>query len=176
MCTCYVIEKIGPLTIDRGYPMARVAGFALSLDEWRAFCRSLGSPLVGGGTDRELAIVARNDWGYVKGLCVYSVRDHSPHGRLLDVPIFVVASAADEGGVATELIGFLRSECNKSACTGIRFRCLEPDLWARRLTREATERTDERLFLPAGVSVAEMAKAVGAHQISVAAAIDQLCR
>ncbi len=82
----------------------------------------------------------------------------------------------DHGGVATELIGFLRSECNKSACTGIRFRCLEPDLWADRLTREATERTDESLFLPAGVSVAEMAKAVGAHPISVAAAIDQLCR
>jgi hypothetical protein len=109
MSTSYAIETIGPRTVDRAYPLARVGGFTLSLDEWRAFCRSFGSPPVGDRTGRELAVVARNNSGYVKGLCVYSIKHLSPHGRLVDVPIFVVASAADEEGVATELIGFLRS-------------------------------------------------------------------
>jgi hypothetical protein len=176
MSTSYAIETIGPRTADRAYPLARVGGFALSLDDWRAFCRLLGSPPVGDRTGRELAVVARNTSGYVKGLCVYSIKHLSPHGRLVDVPIFVVASAADEEGVATELIGFLGSECKKSACAGIRFRCVEPDPRARRLTREATEQTDGGVFLPAGASVAEIAKAICAHSISDMASIDQLCR
>lgn len=168
----YAIEAIGPWTIDRAYPVAAAAGFARTLDEWRAFCRSLKSPAAGQGKDRELAVVARNEQGYVKGLCVYSIRDPSPHGRLLDVPVFAVASAADEGGVATELIGFLRSECNKWACAGIRFRRGRPDPWGGRLEREP----DDGLFLPAGASVAEMASAAGTHSILGAPTIDQLCQ
>src|SRR5579863_496160 len=168
----YAIEAIGPRTIDRAYPVAAAGGFAGTLDEWRSFCRSLRPQPVGQGTDRDLAAVARNERVYVKGLCVYSIRDHSPHRRLLDVSIFVVASAADEGGVATELIGFLRSECNKWACEGIRFRGGRPEQWGRRLEPDA----DDGLFLPAGVSVAEMAKAAGTQSILGALTIDQLCK
>ncbi len=170
MRTSYAIEAIGPRTIDRVYPLAAALGFARTLYEWRSFCRSLRSPPVGQGADRELTVIARNERAYVKGLCIYSIRSHSAHGRLLDVSVFAVASAADEGGVATELISFLRSECKKWACAGFRFRRGRLAPWGRQLTSE----THEGLFLPAGASVSEMANAAGTHSIIDAPTIDRL--
>ena len=81
--------------------------------EWRAFCQPLGSaPLRDEtGSNGERAVIARDPQGYVKGLCFSSIKEHSPYGRVLDVPIFVVASAADAEGVAT---GARRAFCSNA--------------------------------------------------------------
>ncbi len=159
----YVVESISPRTIDSAYPLARACGYALRLGEWRAFCQPLGSaPLRDetGSNNGERAVIARDPQGYVKGLCVYSIKEHSPYGRVLDVPIFVVASAADAEGVATELAAVLLSKCDWSACSGIRFWPIGPDSWKRRQTPEALARTDHRLFMRPLPSAAEMGRAL----------------
>src|SRR5271169_3723082 len=113
MSGCYIVEPIGPRTVGPAYLLARACGCALTLREWRALCQSLGSaPACDEGRGNGArALVARNAQGYVKGLCICSITDDSPCGRLLDVSIFVVVSAADPQRVTAELVGALRSEC-----------------------------------------------------------------
>jgi hypothetical protein len=159
----YIVEPIGPRTIDHAYPLARACGYAPTLGQWRAFCQSLESaPLrdEAAGNNSERAVVARNPQGYVKGLCVYSIKEHLPYGRLLDVPIFIVASAADGEGVATELAAVLLSRCDWSVCSGIRFWPIGSDSWKSRQTPEAIARADHRLFMRPLPSAAEMGRAL----------------
>jgi len=160
MSPVYIVEPVGPQTIDRAYPLARALDCALTLSEWRAFCQSLGSVPLRGETagDSEHAIVALDSRGYVKGLCVHLIRDDPSYGVLIDVPIFVVASAADAEGVAGDLAGVLLSKCNRSDCSGIRFWPIRPDSWKRWRTPEAAERTRSRLFLRPLPSAAEMGR------------------
>ncbi len=71
-----------------------------------------------------------------------------------------MASAADGEGVTAELVGFLRSECDKSICSGIRFWTMKPEAWARRLPPKAIGRSDHGLFLRSLASAAEMERAL----------------
>jgi hypothetical protein len=163
MSAPYIVEPIGPRTMDRAYPLAKASGCTLTLSEWQAFCRSLRpAPFCDQAAgDSERALVARNFEGYVKGLCFYSITDDSPYGRLLDVPIFVVASAADAEGVATELARALASKCDRSVSSGIRFWPVSPNSWTRRQTPEAVRRADLRLFLRPLPGAAEIGKTLG---------------
>jgi len=123
MSPSYFVEPIGPETTDRAYPLAQAILPALSKHEWWQFCRS--PEFAGGRTptvgEREEVVVARNPKGYVKGLCIYAIREHATYGRLIDVPFFIASSAADAEGVTKELINFLRGKCDQSVCSGIRF-------------------------------------------------------
>ena len=173
--SCYV-EPIGPETIDRAYPLARAVLPALSKHEWWQFCRSHdlaeGRPRTVG--EREEVVVARNVKGYVKGLCIYATRDHATYGHLIDVPLFIASSAVDGEGVTGELINFLRSKCDQSVCSGIRFWAIDGETWAQRLNPDYVARSDHGLFLPALASAAGIM--VRAHGLSVAQAIDRLSR
>jgi hypothetical protein len=171
----YTIEPIGPRTIDKAYPLAKVIAPDLLQLGWRQFCQSceLSNARLGG---EERIVVALNAKTYVKGLCIYAIRGHATYGQVLDVPFFVTASAADGEGVASALVDFLRVKCNESVCSGIRFWTMNADTWARRSAPEHIARSDHGLFMPALASAAEMGKALCAHAIEVAEAIDQLSR
>ena len=178
MSPSYFVEPIGPETIDRAYPLAQAVIPALSKHEWWQFCRSPDfaegrPPTVG---EREEVVVARNAKGYVKGLCIYAIRDHATYGRLIDVPFFIASSAADGEGVTEELINFLRGKCDQSVCSGIRFWTMDRETWARRLRSDHIARSDHGLFLPALASTGGIMKALRAHGLSVAQAIDRLSR
>jgi hypothetical protein len=114
--------------------------------------------------------------GYVKGLCVYAIRDHASYGRVVDVPLFVAASVADGEGVTAELLDFLRTKCDRSVCSGIRFWAMNTATWGRRLRPEHIARTDHGLFLPALTSVAGIEKALLAQGLDAAEAIDRFSR
>ena len=178
MSPSYVVEPIGPETIDRAYPLAQAVIPALSKYEWWQFCRSPdvaeGRPSTDG--EREEVVVARNAKGYVKGLCMYAIRDHATYGRLIDVPFFIASSAADGEGVTKELINFLRGKCDQSVCSGIRFWNMDRETWEHRLSSDHIARSDHGLFLPALASAAGIMKALRAHGLSVAQAIDRLSR
>ena len=126
--------------------------------------------------EREEVVVARNAKGYVKGLCIYAIREHATYGRLIDVPFFIASSAADGEGVAGELIKFLRGKCDQSVCSGIRFWTMDRETWVHRLRSDHIARSDHGLFLPALASTAGIMKALRAHGLSVAQAIDRLSR
>ena len=176
MSPSYVVEPIGRETIDRAYPLAQAVIPALSIYEWRQFCRSPdfaeGCPST--VCEREEVVVARIAKGYVKGLCIYAIREHATYGRLIDVPFFIASSAADAEGVTKELINFLRGKCDQSVCSGIRFWTMDRETWVRRLRSDHIARSDHGLFLP------DLASAAGimlrAHGLSVAQAIDRLSR
>jgi hypothetical protein len=160
MSTSYVIESIGPKTIDRAYTLVRAIAAPITLLEWREFCQSVVPPRITNDPpgDREEIVLALNIHRYVKGLSIYVIRDHRTYGRLLDVPFFVVASAADPEGVAAELLWFIHAKCNHSGCSGMRFWSMGPETWRRRLNAEAIQRTDHGLFVPARSSAAGMEK------------------
>ena len=178
MSPSYVVEPIGPETIDRAYPLAQAVTPALSIYEWWQFCRppdfAEGCPSTVG--EREEVVVARNAKGYVKGLCICATREHATYGRLIDVPFFIASSAADAEGVTKELINFLRGKCDQSVCSGIRFWTMDRETWAHRLRGDHIARSDLGLFLPALMSTGGIMKALRAQPLSVAQAIDRLSR
>jgi hypothetical protein len=176
MQNIYAIEPIGRRTIDRAYPLAQTVIPALTQHEWRQCCHSNGRSSFDPEAEREEIVVARNVDGYVKGLCVYAIRDHATYGRVVDVPLIVAASAADGEGVTAELLEFLRTRCDHAVCSGIRFWVMDAETWSRRLRPEHIARTDHGLFLPALTSVAGIEKALLAQGIGAAAAIDRFSR
>ena len=97
MPTSYLVEPIGPETIERAYPLAQAVFPTLSKHEWMQSCHC--SSVAEGGCvvrrEREEIVIARNAQGYVKGLCMYAIRDHATYGRVVDVPVFIALSAAD---------------------------------------------------------------------------------
>ena len=173
MSYSYTIEPIGPKTIDRAYPLAQTVIPALTQHEWRQCCHSNGRSSFDPEAEREEIVVARNAERYVKGLCVYAIRDHASYDRVVDVPLFLAASAADGEGVTAELLDFLRTRCDRSVCSGIRFWMMDTETWRRRLRPEHIARTDHGLFLPALTSVGGIEKALLAQGLGAAAAIDR---
>jgi len=178
MSPSYFVEPIGSETTDKAYALAQAVIPTLSKYEWWQFCRSpdFGEgrpPTVG---EREEVVVARNAKGYVKGLCIYAIREHATCGRLIDVPFFIASSAADAEGVTGELINFLRGKCDQFLCSGIRFWTMDRETWARRLGPDHIARSDLGLFLPASASTAGIMKALRAQPLNVTRAIDRPSR
>jgi|SRR5579883_1171312 len=177
MYTSYTIEPVMPRTIDKTYPLVKVIAPGLLQREWRQLCQSCGSSSTQAGpAETERIVVALNAKGYVKGFCIYAIRDHATYGRVLDVPFFVTASVADGEGVASALIDYLRAQCDATVCSGIRFWTMSADTWSRRLKPEQIARTDHGLFMPALASAAEIKNALCARGIERCEVIDQLSR
>jgi hypothetical protein len=172
----YKIGAIDAKMIDQAYPLISVINPPPFLREWRQLCRSVVNPNLSDRGDREEIVVAINETGYVKGLCIYSIRDHSVYGRLLDVPIFIVASAADGEGVAEKLLGLICARCDQAVCSGVRFWTLDAGAWRRRSDPEYVSRSDHGLFMPAVAGVDEMVRALCARGIACADAIVLLSR
>jgi hypothetical protein len=128
----YKVGRIARRQIDPAYLLLRPVVPKLDLASWRAFCQEM---LVSESrpADQDDIVVAANPVGYVQGLCLCAVRGHLLHGRILDVSIFVVASAADAPGVANDLLGYLRTLAKGEACGAIRVWTLWQDNWRRDL-------------------------------------------
>jgi hypothetical protein len=173
----YTIKPIGPRSIDKAYPLAKVIAPRLLQLEWRQLCQSCESSNaradVGEG---ERIVVALNADAYVKGLCLYMIRSHATYGRVLDVLSIVTASAADEEGVSAALIDFLIDKCEECICSGVRFWTMNSETWARRLKPEHIASSDHGVFLPVLASAAELKKALRAYAIGCAEASDRPSR
>jgi hypothetical protein len=158
----YSVKPITPEAVDRTYPLMRAVAPSLGLHEWRQFCQNIASPLSGHeqAGEREEAVLAINSRGYVKGLCIYAIREHWFYGRLLDVPIFVAASAADATGVGAELLQFLQTTRDKAGCAGVRFWAMGSESWDRRLSKDDIHRTDHGTFMPVIENVAQLEEAL----------------
>jgi hypothetical protein len=148
MSASYTIKPIAADSIDRAYSLIRAVAPDLSLHEWRQFCRNRA--------EEEETILALNASGYVKGLCIFSVREHGRYGRLLDAPVFVVASAADAEGVGAELLRCLEETRERRACSGVRLWTMGADAWDRRLSPDDIGRSDHGIILPAAASADQL--------------------
>ena len=174
----YLIEPIGPETIERAYPLANAVIRTLSKYEWMqsCHCSCVAEGGCGARRDREEIVIARNARAYVKGICMYAIRDHGTYGRIVDVPLFIALSAGDAKGVVKELIDFLMGKCDGSVCSGIRFWEMNRETWEDRHSPSYIERSDHSLFLPALAGAAGAMTSLRAHALSITQTIDRFSR
>ncbi len=167
----YFVKSMTTEAVDRVFPLLRAVAPALGLDDWRAYFEALAADTA--QEDREEAIIAVNSGGYVKGLCICVVRGHRHYGRLLDAPVFVVASAADSERVAAALLGALQAIGERSQCSGIRFWTMGAQTWERRRDQRDIGRTDHGVFLPARAPAAEAEAALALCMLAAPGLIDR---
>ncbi len=146
----YQIARISLDQIERAYLLVHPVAYSLDRTAWRAFCSSILSRRYDRRSDYEDIIVAMDLLGYVRGICVMKVAEHPVYGCILDVPIFVVTSVADERGVSAELLRHVRSVGSVKGCDSIRFWTLSDDNWSRHLRKEEFERWDHGLVMQLG--------------------------
>ncbi len=133
MSATYGVGRISADQIDQAYSLVTLVAPMLGLDAWRALCRNIVSRVTH-RPDLDNVIIAINPRGYVQGLCVTAVRNHAVHGPILDVPIMVIASAADEAGVAAEMLAYLKMLGRSEGCASMRIWTSEGENRTRQLS------------------------------------------
>jgi hypothetical protein len=121
MQRAYTTARIRTEQVDAAHLLVSPLDPLLDLVRWRSYCDEAASD---GGTAarRQQIVVVANPRGYLQGLCVHAVVTHPVQGAILDVPVFVVASAADEIGVAEALFRELCIVAGRLNCAAIRIR------------------------------------------------------
>ena len=117
MAKTYEIRPVSDVDVDGAYLLARLSLPALDLEGWREACersRAAGA---------EEITVAANRRGYLQGLAI----SRAGPDRTLDVPSFVVVSAADEPGVGVELFHYLRARARRLNCSALRLHLADRD-------------------------------------------------
>lgn len=103
-------------------------------------------------------IVVTDIAGYIRGLTVSSVRTHPIARKLLDVPIFIVGSIADENAIAESLFREVRRRAIVQQCDFMRIWTWSSDVLDRLDDFAYCERWDHGLMLglkPASVQPVE---------------------
>jgi hypothetical protein len=137
----YAIGRIKPHQIEQAYLLVQPVAESLDLATWRTFCHdALGRQLEPLGRQEDV-IVATDPLGYVRGLCIVRLVKHPAYGRMLDVPIFVAASAVDDAGVSAELLRYLKTRGVIEGCRGIYIWTLGDDNW-NKLSHDSHEHWD----------------------------------
>lgn len=114
----YTIAGMTPDQVDAADLLVGTMKPPPDLAGWR---RDGGDAAVSAGRCQDVR-VATNPRGYVQGLCLCRQARHVVHGAILDVPLFVVASAADGPGVATALVADLCAIAGRLDCAAVRIR------------------------------------------------------
>lgn len=142
----YKVTRITNEQVDPAYLLVSPVAPNLNLDGWRTFCTEVLArkrhPV-----DLDDIIVAVNPIGYIQGLCVYAARWDTFHGQILDVPVFVIASAADEIGVAIDLLRLLKARAERESCGFIRVWTLGEDNWSRHLREHETDHSEHGVLI-----------------------------
>ena len=114
-------SRLSPLRGDRilqAYPLICATGVDISLDDWRAFVKSmLGAK---GRQEYGCDIIGMcSSNGYLRGLFTYRARPDLHHGRTLDVEYFVVESIFSPREIAATLMAGVEDEAVKHNCNAI---------------------------------------------------------
>lgn len=117
----YTVAPMTPETSDAAYLLVGALTPRLDIARWRTYCET-ADDRVADTQPRQQVRLAANPRGRVQGLCLWSQARHAVHGPILDVPIFIVASAADESGVAAALVADLCAIAGRLDCAAIRIR------------------------------------------------------
>lgn len=137
----YKVSRMSVGQIDASHCLVSLVAPELDLEGWRTICRNLLDCRDDQSNQGDIA-VATNTRGYVQGLCVSGGRKHIADGRILDVPIFVAASAADADGVAIDLLHYLKRLARTKACNRIRISASGRDSWRRYFDAQEIARSD----------------------------------
>ncbi len=136
----YKIGRISADRIDQAYLLIDRFAPALDIEAWRTFCCDV-MKRDSHQLDVDNVVIATNPLDYVQGLCITALRGRA-EDRILDVPVFVVTSAADAAGVAADMLAYLKNVGRAEACGGIRIWTLGKDNWTRHLSESEIRRWD----------------------------------
>jgi hypothetical protein len=144
----YEIVGIEPAQVDRAFALLQVALPGIGMDVWRSYVTDVIDGR-SGWSDREV-LVASNPRGYVQAVCITSIVERD-RVRVLDVPIFIVVSAADERGIRAELLAHLKGLAADLGCHRLRIWTQTPDNWARHLAPDAFEQASVDISIPVSI-------------------------
>lgn len=147
MSASYTIAQISAEQIDVTYPLIRNVERSLQQADWREICETIIRGRLKLASADHIAI-ATNQTGYVRGVCMYRVRNHPRYGQLLDVPVFVAVSAGDAAGVCETLLDHLKTMARNQKCRMMRVWGLGTDNWSRTLQKSEFDRCDHGLLIP----------------------------
>jgi hypothetical protein len=142
--SAYTVTHMTTRDLEQSYPLLYGGAPSATLEKWRQFCAR-------NQREGQKILVVRNACDYVQGLCAYFEIEHLSRGRLLEVPFFLIASAADAQGVADELVRVLTRTCGERGCTAVRI-SIPPKGWTDPNLLRSGESGDDHAvyFVPAG--------------------------
>lgn len=130
MAHAYSTRAITEDQIDLAYMLVEASGRGLTRADWAAFCRRVIEWRGAAGLHDDV-VVATDAEGHVKGLFIAEMVQSLLFGRVLDVPLFITASAGDEDGVILDLLAAVRAKARAAKCSDIRIWTLGGESWAR---------------------------------------------
>jgi len=155
MPAAYTIAPISAEQIDVTYPLIRNVEQSLEQADWREICEGIIQRRVNLAGANHIAI-ATSPTGYVRGICLFRVKNHQRYGLLLDVPIFVAVSAGDVAGVSEAMLDHLRTLAHNQKCRIMRVWGLGTDNWSRTLQKGEFDRWDHGLLMPIEVDAGDI--------------------
>lgn len=151
MPAAYTIAQISPEQIELTYPLVRNVDQSLGQADWSQICETvIRRPANLAGADQ--IIIATNQTGYVRGVCMFRTSDHPQYGQLLDVSLFAAVSAGDAAGVSEAMLNHLKLMARNQKCRMIRVWRLGTDNWSRTLQKWEFDRWDHGLMIPIDVN------------------------
>ncbi|MBP2549844.1 hypothetical protein J2858_002777 [Neorhizobium galegae] len=115
MVSAYRVADITRAQVDRAFALVHAADARTELSDWRRTCSDVLSAERGEAASQRL-LVCENANGYLKGLCLVR-RRADPEACVLDVPLHVVLTVADEEGVRQALRESLQALASEAGCT-----------------------------------------------------------
>ena len=130
MSYAYSTRPIMEEQIDLAYLLVEASGREVSPADWRAFCNRVIEWRGATGLHDDV-IVATDAGGHVKGLFVTELIQSLLFGRVLDVPMFITASAGDEDGIILDLFQAAKVKAGEANCSDIRIWTQGGESWVR---------------------------------------------
>ena len=130
MSFSYATCPIGEDQIDLAYLLVEATGREIKRAEWKAFCRRVIEWRGALGLHDDV-ILALDAEGHVKGLFVTEMIQSLLFGRVLNVPMFIAASAGDEDGIILALMEQVKLRAREANCSDMRIWTQGSEGWVR---------------------------------------------
>lgn len=128
MAMAYLVGRIKRHQIDLAYRLIEAVDYPVGLDQWRSFCDRQFNRRYISSTLGDV-ITVENTLGYIQGVSIAYPGNDLNYGHILDVPVFVVATAADTAGVSNALLGHLMVMARADSCRFIVVSTTDPSAW-----------------------------------------------
>ena len=112
---------LAPLRGDRilqAYPLIRESAGEISLEDWRAYVKSMLAAKAKGGEARDIVGICSSN-GYLRALFTYRVVPDLRHGQTLDVEYFVVESVFSPREIAATLMAGVEQVADNENCNAV---------------------------------------------------------
>jgi len=137
MSSGYATRPISEEQIDLAYVLIEASRTDVKRDDWRAYCNRIVKWRGATGLHDDV-FVSTDRQGHIRGLFVTEVVQSLLFGRVLEIPLFVSASAGDEDGIIEDLLQAATAKAEAAGCGDIRIWTPGGESWSRIAERWAS--------------------------------------